>query len=90
MKNYTCIPVNGKAMAAYDFEVVVEQDEDAWHAYCPAPLRQGGATWDATRDEALENTREVVQMVVTDLTETGECLPQGMYVSAQPLDSVTL
>ncbi len=51
--------------------IEVEPDDDAWHAYCPALVRYGGATWGATRDEALENIRQVIEMVVADLSETG-------------------
>lgn len=53
------------------FRIVVEPDGDAWHAYCPALERHGAATWGKTRDEALENIRQVVEMVVTDLAEAG-------------------
>lgn len=45
MKGYTYVLVTGNAMITYTFAVVVEQDEDARHAYCPALVGQGGATW---------------------------------------------
>jgi predicted RNase H-like HicB family nuclease len=51
---------------------VVEPDDDAWHACCPALEQYGGATWGATREEALQNIREVIQLVVADLTEARE------------------
>jgi predicted RNase H-like HicB family nuclease len=56
----------------YAFNVVVEPDEDRWHAYCPALIGQGAATWGNTEKEALKNIREVVQMVVESLTEHGQ------------------
>lgn len=37
-------------MNTYSFDVVVEPDEDRWHAYCPALERMGAATWENTRD----------------------------------------
>jgi predicted RNase H-like HicB family nuclease len=55
----------------YTFNVVVEPDEDRWHAYCPTLVRQGAVTWGNTEQEALKNIREVVQMVVEILTEHG-------------------
>lgn len=53
------------------FRIEVEPDEDAWHAYCPALVKYGGATWGKTREEALRNIRQVVEMVITDLAEAG-------------------
>jgi len=32
-------------MKTYNFRIVVEPDGERWHAYCPALVRQGGATW---------------------------------------------
>jgi predicted RNase H-like HicB family nuclease len=77
-------------MTTYTFRVVVEPDGDAWHAYCPSLVRQGGATWGETREEALANIREVVELVVADLIETGKHLPKEVQVSEQPLVSVTV
>lgn len=77
-------------MTTYTFHVVVEPDGDAWHAYCPALVQQGGATWGETREEALANIREVVELVVADLIETGGRLPDAVQVSQEPLVSVTV
>ena len=67
-------------MKTYLFKVVVEPDEDAegnpaWHAYCPALEHVGGATSGRTREEALQNIKQVVQMVVEGLVEDGEPVP---------------
>lgn len=45
--NKTNLNQNEKAkkMKTYVFRVVVEPDEDRWHAYCPALEDKGGATW---------------------------------------------
>ena len=59
-------------MTTYTFEIVVEPDEDRWHAYCPALVERGAATWGATRDEALANIEYVVKMVVASMLEHGE------------------
>ena len=34
-------------MTTYAFKVVIEPDDDRWHAYCPALVERGGATWGA-------------------------------------------
>ena len=62
-------------MKTYNFRIVVEPDGERWHAYCPALVRQGGATWGHTQQEALKNIQQVVQMVVESLMEHGEALP---------------
>ncbi len=64
-------------MKSYAFRVIVEPDEDRWHAYCPVLEERGAATWGHTREEALKNIDEVVRMVVEDLIEDGEPLPEG-------------
>ena len=64
-------------MKTYAFKVVVERDDDRWHAYCPALQRFGAATWGSTREEALERIREVVRLVVETLEKDGEAMPDG-------------
>ena len=59
-------------MTTDPFRIEVEPDEDVWHAFCPALEKHGAATWGETRDEALENIRQVIELVVADLLETGE------------------
>jgi predicted RNase H-like HicB family nuclease len=68
-------------MKTYSFKVVVEPDEDAagnpaWFAYCPALEGIGAAVSGATREEALKNINEVVQMIVQELVEDGKPLPE--------------
>jgi predicted RNase H-like HicB family nuclease len=63
-------------MKTYTFKVVVEPDEDRWHAYCPALEGQGASTWGHTREEALKHIHEVVQLVVESMIEHGEKLPE--------------
>src|ERR1039457_1287749 len=69
-------------MKTYNFRIVVEPDGERWHAYCPALVGQGGATWGHTQQEALKNIQEVVQMVVESLMEHGQALP------TEPADQV--
>ena len=81
-------------MKTYTFKVVVEPDEDRWHAYCPLLERQGAATWGASRQEALKNIEEVVRLVVESMAEHGEPLPEGppdeVQVSVEPRVAVTV
>ena len=62
-------------MKAYTFKVMIEPDEDRWHAYCPALKGKGGTTWGYTREEALKHINEVIQLVVESMIEHGDQLP---------------
>jgi predicted RNase H-like HicB family nuclease len=64
-------------MKTYTFKVVVEPDEDRWHAHCPALDQYGAATWGNTHEEALKHIQEVVQMVIEELAEDGIPIPEG-------------
>jgi len=81
-------------MKTYTFKVIVEPDEDRWHAYCPALESHGAATWGYTREEALKHINEVVQLVVDSMTEHGELLPdetvEGVEVTVEPRVTVTV
>lgn len=82
-------------MKSYIFTLAVEEDkfEDgrpAWHAWCPA--LQGCHTWGHTRDEALANVREAVELYVQDLVATGDKIPveQGTIELAEPAVAVNV
>ena len=82
-------------MTTYTFKVVIEPDDDRWHAYCPHLVALGGATWGGTSSDALANLEAVVKMVVASLAEHGEPItesaPSGsVEVSSEPLVAVTL
>lgn len=77
-------------MKTYLFKVVVEPDEDKWAAYCPALLKLGASTWGDSPDEALQHMREVVQMIVAELREDGEPIPEDVQVSDEPLVAITV
>ena len=75
-------------MKTYSFKVIVEPDEDAegnpaWHAFCPALASVGAATSGYTREEALKNIGEVVQLVVESMIEHGERLPEESMEEVQ-------
>lgn len=71
-------------LKSYVFRVVLEPDNDRWFAYCPLLQKQGGATWGDTREEALRNLQEVLQMVVNSMREQGEVIPEA------PINEVTV
>ena len=81
-------------MKTYVFRVVVEPDEDCWFAYCPVLEEKGGATWGCTKEEALRNIREVVEMTIESLIEHGEPVPEEpeaeVRISPEPLVAVTV
>ena len=68
--------------------VVVEPDEDTWRAHVPDLEARGAATWGKTREEALRNIQEVAQMVVEDMIEDGEALPESTVVFDEPAVAV--
>ena len=76
-------------MKSYLFKVAVEPGKfedgrDAWHVSCPA--LKGCHTWGHTRDEALANLREAIDLYIQDLLEAGEPVPlgQGTIELAEP------
>jgi len=65
-------------MKSYVFRVSVKEDvmdngEQAFHAYCPA--LKGCHTWGHTYDEALANIREAIELYVEDILESGGAVP---------------
>lgn len=81
-------------MKTYTFKVVVEPDEDRWHAYCPVLEHRGAATWGYTQEEALKNIHEVVQMVIESMIEHHEPIPEtpreDVRIFDEPVVAVTL
>ena len=77
-------------MKSYVVRVVVEPDEDKWHARVPELESKGAATWGKTREEAFKNIEEVARMVIEDMLEDGESIPEGVMVYDEPLVSVTV
>ncbi len=81
-------------MKTYNFKMVVEPDEDLWHAYCPALEDRVASTWGRSRIEALKHIDEVVQLVVDSMLEHGETLPaethEGFQRSVDPSVTVSI
>ena len=81
-------------MSTYVFRVVLEPDEDRWIAYSPVLKDKGGPTWGLTKEEALENLRQVVQMTLQSMVAHGEPIPEDPAIDVQvyeePQVAVTL
>lgn len=67
-------------MRTYTFEIVIEPDEDRWVVYSPLLKEKGGATWGYTKEEALKNINEVLEMVVESMIEDGEPIPEELFI----------
>ena len=60
-------------MKTYQFTVVIEPDDGAFHAYVPA--LPGCHTFGATIDEARANITEAMELHVESMLEDGEPVP---------------
>ncbi len=70
-------------MKTYIFPIAFEEADDAWHVYVPGLEAHGAVTWGRSRDEALRNIQEVVQMLVEEFLEDGLPLPDLITISDQ-------
>jgi predicted RNase H-like HicB family nuclease len=77
-------------MVTYLFPVKLEEAENAWHVCVPELEAKGAATWGRTKEEALRNIQEVMQMIVEELLEGGEPLPPSVTVCDQPAVAVSV
>ena len=87
-------------LRSYTFKVVLEKDkwpdepdeEAVWRAYVPVLEEKGAATWGYTKEEALKNIREVLQMVLEEIIAEGEPIPAEALVaeSEEPLVTIIL
>ena len=66
-------------MKTYQFTVVIEPDEEAFHAFAPA--LPGCHTFGMTVDEARANIAEAMELHIESMQEDGEPIP----VEREPL-----
>ena len=57
----------------YDFTIVIEPDEEGYHAFVPA--LPGCHSHGGTLDEARENIAEAVELHIESMVEDGEEIP---------------
>ncbi|MEK7398738.1 MAG: type II toxin-antitoxin system HicB family antitoxin [Candidatus Poribacteria bacterium] len=62
-----------KVAKEYVIEVVIEPDEDVYHAYCP--ILRGCHTWGHTEEEAFRFIQEAVRLHLEDMIDDGEIVP---------------
>ena len=67
-----------KRTIGFIIEVVVEPDDDGFHAYCPA-LR-GLHTCGATEVEAVENAKDAAIAYLQSLIKHGDLIPVGILI----------
>ena len=60
-------------MENYQFTVVIEPDEEGYHAY--VPVLPGCHTFGATIDEARSNILEAIELHVESMLQDGETVP---------------
>lgn len=88
-------------MKSYTFKVVLERDKwpdepdeaAVWRAYIPILESKGAASWGDTKEEALQNLRNAVELIIELMLEEGEPIPEGptdeVQVYEEPLITVT-
>ena len=66
-------------MRIYQFTVVIEPDEDAFHVYVPA--LPGCHSFGNTVEEARTNIEEAIALHIECMREDGELIPLELIVS---------
>jgi len=66
-------PEGAERMETYQYTVVIEPDEEAYHAFVPA--LPGCHTFGATVEEARANIIEAMELHVEAMREDGEPIP---------------
>jgi len=61
------------AVKEYIFEVVIEPDEDVYHAYCP--ILKGCHTWGNTEKDAFNYIQEAVVLHLKAMIDDRETIP---------------
>ena len=88
------LTINGLGLTLFFVPLLPERrfgsGKPAWLAYCPDLVEQGTSTFSKTKEEALENIREVLEMTLTSLIEHGEHIPVHPIEEDKPLDSQVL
>jgi predicted RNase H-like HicB family nuclease len=64
-----------KKQKTYSFTVVLEPAENGWFISVPEFEQQGAATQGDTQEEAVENIKEVMEMIIESYAENGREIP---------------
>lgn len=68
----------------YRFSVVIEKDKDGYFAFTPE--LQGCYSQGDTYEEAKENIRDAIALLIEDRLESGEEVPQSRSLSLTSLE----
>jgi predicted RNase H-like HicB family nuclease len=91
-----------RKLKSYTFKVVLEKDKwpdepdekAVWRAYVPLLEHRGAHAWGDTPEQALENLRNAVELLLEYMKERGEPIPEEpetqVQVSQEPLITVTV
>ncbi len=90
-----------RKLKSYTFKVVLEKDKwpdepdekAVWRAYVPILEHKGAASWGNTPEEALQNLQEALHLLLEDMLELGEPIPESkdeVIVFDEPHVTVTL
>jgi predicted RNase H-like HicB family nuclease len=60
-------------MSSYDFTIVIEPDEDSFHAF--VPVLPGCHSFGESVEEAKKNIAEAIELHVESMLEDGEEIP---------------
>ena len=83
-------------MKSYTFKVLLEEDafpdgSKGYSVSVPALEHLGAATQGRTREEALKNIQEVLELILEELAEEGKPIPsEAAMVSEEPVVTVTV
>lgn len=69
-----------------EFTVVIEQDGDVFHAFCPG--LKGLHVDGATEHDALENAAMAADCYVLSLVRQGDALPIGPHFNAEHMEDI--
>lgn len=73
-----------KKIGKYTLPIVIEKDEEAYFAYCPA--LQGCYTQGETYEEVIENIKDAIRLHFEDMVGKGEKIPESYYISLTTLE----
>lgn len=66
-------------MESFKFPIIIEKDSDGYFAFCPDI--EGCYTQGDTYEEVIENIKDVIKLLLEEMNETGQKLPEKQNVS---------
>ena len=66
-------------MVSLKFPIIAEKDSDGYFAFCPNI--QGCYTQGDTYEEVLENIKDVIKLLLEEMNEAGNKLPETQNIS---------